>query len=141
MNKITAFGVSLIILSSQFCYGEQELLNTQSTVCAAQMSISENGLSLIKEFEGFLQYAQWDYSQWSIGYGTGVDKDAYPDGITEAEADRLLRNVVLRYEGYVNRFISKYSIDITQNQYDALVSFTYNPVSYTHLTLPTMAVV
>ena len=126
MKKIMAFGVSLMVLTAQFCGGEQKMSDTQDIVYASQMSISENGLSLIKEFEGFLQYAQWDYSQWSIGYGTGVDKDAYPDGITEAEADRLLRNVVIRYEGYVNSFISKYNIQITQNQYDALVSFTYN---------------
>lgn len=126
MKKVTAFGVALMMLAAPYLCDEHMMNDTQNTVYAAQMSISENGLSLIKEFEGFLQYAQWDYSQWSIGYGTGVDRDAYPDGITEAEADRLLRNVVLRYEGYVNNFISKYNIEITQNQYDALVSFTYN---------------
>ncbi len=126
MKKITALGASFLMLTAQFCDGEQNLTGFQTVECAAQMSISENGLSLIKEFEGFLQYAQWDYSQWSIGYGTGVDKDAYPDGITEAEADMLLRNVVLRYEGYVNNFLSKYDVEVTQNQYDALVSFTYN---------------
>ena len=96
-------------------------------VCsAASYQISENGLDLIKSFEGFTQYAMWDYHQWSIGYGTGVDKDAYPDGITEAEADRLLREVVVVFEKFVNNFLTKYGLTVTQNQYDALVSFTYN---------------
>ncbi|WP_049962769.1 SH3 domain-containing protein [Ruminococcus sp. HUN007] len=96
-------------------------------VCSASSyQISENGLALIKSFEGFSKYAQWDYHQWSIGYGTGVDKDAYPDGITEAEADRLLREVVVVYEKFVRNFLDKYGISVTQNQYDALVSFTYN---------------
>ncbi len=93
---------------------------------ASVYHISENGIAMIKDFEGFTQYAQWDYAQWSIGYGTGVDRDAYPNGITEAEADRLLREVVLVFEKYVNNFLNKYSISVTQNQYDALVSFTYN---------------
>lgn len=100
--------------------------NLISLHCNAAESISENGISLIKEFEGYTQYAVWDYHQWSIGYGTGVDKDAYPNGITEAEADKLLRKAVLVYENYVCDFLKKYNISVTQNQYDALVSFTYN---------------
>lgn len=126
MKRIKIFGAALIMFMAQADYSEFNICQNQNIVCAARMSISENGLSLIKEFEGFLQYAQWDYKQWSIGYGTGVDKNDYPDGITEEEADRLLRGVVINYEGYVNNFLSKYNIDVTQNQYDALVSLTYN---------------
>ncbi len=104
-----------------------DILNNRVIISeAASTRISENGIALIKKFEGYSQYAFWDYSQWTIGYGTGVEKDAYPDGITEQEADRLLRNVVLRYEGYVQTFLDKYNIKVNKNQYDALVSFTYN---------------
>lgn len=121
MGLVAAFAVA----GTQLFY--PDLLNDTIIVSeAAQARISENGISLIKKFEGYSQYAYWDYSQWTIGYGTGVDKDAYPNGITEPEADRLLRNVVLRYEGYVQDFLNKYNIIVNQNQYDALVSFTYN---------------
>ena len=127
-SKVKRFSAGLtafIMATSALSY--QYFCPVQSVVTAAfHTRISENGISLIKEFEGFIQYAKWDYSQWSIGYGTGVDKDAYPNGITEAEADRLLRDVVVTYEKYVQNFLNKYNITVNQNQYDALVSFTYN---------------
>lgn len=125
MKRFSAGLTALIMATSALSY--QYFCPVQSVVTAAfHTRISENGISLIKEFEGFIQYAKWDYSQWSIGYGTGVDKDAYPNGITEAEADRLLRDVVVTYEKYVQNFLNKYNITVNQNQYDALVSFTYN---------------
>lgn len=128
IKKWLSFLTAALIAGSQlFSYDVLNLDTEESVVCSAAASmISENGIALIKEFEGFLQYAQWDYKQWTIGYGTGVDKNAYPNGITEAEADRLLREVVVVYEGYVQNFLNKYNINVTQNQYDALVSFTYN---------------
>lgn len=93
---------------------------------SSYMSTSQEGIDLIKEAEGYAQYKFWDYSQWSIGYGTGVSEDAYPDGISEPEAEQLLRKAVVKYENYVNSFADKYSIDLKQNQFDALVSLTYN---------------
>ena len=123
MSLLIAVGVAGSNLF--YPYGLNE--KGENIVCyASSYQISENGIALIKSFEGFLQYAQWDYSQWSIGYGTGVNRDDYPNGITEAEADSLLREVVVVYEKYVRNFLDKYGITVTQNQYDALVSFTYN---------------
>ena len=122
MSLLLAFA-----LAGSELFSEVYLKDNHSVVCsAASYQISENGLALIKSFEGFTQYAQWDYHQWSIGYGTGVNKDDYPDGITKAEADRLLREVVVVYEKFVRNFLEKYGLSVTQNQYDALVSFTYN---------------
>lgn len=92
----------------------------------ADMTASQDCLDLIKEVEGFTQYKYWDYSQWTIGYGTGVDADEYPDGITEEEAEKLLKKAMGTYEGYVNKFADKYNIDLKQNQFDALVSLSYN---------------
>jgi murein DD-endopeptidase MepM/ murein hydrolase activator NlpD len=89
-------------------------------------STSENGIAFLKEREGFEPLSYWDNGQWSIGYGSGVKLSDYPNGITEAEADALLRRILPRYEGYLNSFLDRYGIKPTQNQYDALVSFTYN---------------
>ncbi len=125
MKKISGVLAACIIAFSGFTF--PVAYNDEIITSGTQISrISENGISLIKEFEGFLQYAKWDYKQWTIGYGTGVQKDEYPDGITEAEADKLLRDVVVTYEMYVQNFLNKYNIKVNQNQYDALVSFTYN---------------
>ena len=89
-------------------------------------AVSNDGIDFIKSLEGFSQYAYWDYEQWTIGYGTACGENEYPNGITEAEADALLRSAVLKYELYVNSFVSSNNVELNQNQYDALVSFTYN---------------
>jgi GH24 family phage-related lysozyme (muramidase) len=87
---------------------------------------SEAGIALIKSLEGFTATAHWDYSQYSIGYGTACEEDEYPDGITEAQADRLLREVLAVYETSLDAFLRKNNITLTTQQYDALMSFTYN---------------
>lgn len=93
---------------------------------AGAMKASSDCLELIKEAEGFSRYKYWDYSQWTIGYGTGVGADEYPDGITEEEAEILLAESLATYEGYVNNFADKYGVELKQNQFDAMVSLTYN---------------
>jgi len=93
---------------------------------ANAMNISEDGISLIKGFEGYSQYPFADVSQWSIGYGVACNPDDYPDGVTLEEADALLREKLTDYEGGLNGFLSKNSIAFSQNEYDALVSLTYN---------------
>lgn len=90
-----------------------------------EMHLSEDGINFIKIHEGFTQYAQWDYAQWSIGYGSACNPDDYPNGITEEEADALLREFVATFEGYVNRFVLKHGLTLNQHQYDALVIFSY----------------
>ena len=37
---------------------------------ATAMKTSETGIEMIKGFEGFYAKAYWDYSQWTIGYGS-----------------------------------------------------------------------
>ena len=89
------------------------------------MRISEKGLSLIKEFEGcFLNAYRCPSHVLTIGWGhTG---DVYEGQyITQEEADNLLINDMLEYENYVNS-CTQLTFTPNQNQFDALVSFTYN---------------
>ena len=44
-------------------------------------------------------------------------------GITEDQATKLLANTIKGFEKSVNTYVTS---DINQNQFDALVSFTYN---------------
>lgn len=93
------------------------------------MKISENGLNIIKKFEGLSLKPYKDVVGIpTIGYGNTY----YADGkvvslsdkpITEQQADEMLRFVVKNYENAVNRYVQ---VPITQNQFDALVSFAYN---------------
>lgn len=90
------------------------------------LKTSEAGVQFIKEHEGFVKYAIWDYSQYSIGYGSRCDPADYPDGITEEEADYLLRVMLADFEKVVDNLLKKSNVQHTQAQYDAIISFTYN---------------
>ena len=91
-----------------------------------KLRTTEDGLSFIKSMEGYVEKAYRDYSQYSIGYGSSCTKDEYPDGITKEQADILLREKVQALEVTLDAFLTKYGISVTDSQYDALASFTYN---------------
>ena len=97
---------------------------------AAELTTSEKCINMLKEMEGLAKYPYWDYLQWTVGYGTKCpdeDLERYRrDGITEAEADQLLRSSIRGFEKSVNSFDSKYSLNLSQNQFDALILFCYN---------------
>lgn len=88
-----------------------------------EMTISNEGFSLIQKFEGFRGAAYQDIvGVWTIGYGhtKGVKEG---DIITREEAIDLLREELIEYEGYVKEYVK---VPLTQSQFDALVSFVYN---------------
>lgn len=87
---------------------------------------SEAGIYLIKRFEGFTAQPVVDGSQWSIGYGNACNPADYPFGITEEEADALLRESLVYFEESVDRYLDRYGVEVTQGQYDAIISITYN---------------
>ncbi len=91
-----------------------------------ELKISEDCVNFIKAHEGFSKYAYWDYSQYTIGYGTRCDPANYPDGITEEEADYWLRVEVKAFEEDVDRVLAKGTVQHNQHQYDAILSFTFN---------------
>ncbi|SFN20163.1 Phage-related lysozyme (muramidase), GH24 family [Izhakiella capsodis] len=92
------------------------------------MQISNKGLDLIKEFEGCSLVAYQDaVGVWTIGYGWTNPVDGVPVHvgmtITQAKADELLSEGVKQYEKPVKDNVT---YALTQYQFDALVSFTYN---------------
>ena len=90
------------------------------------MKLSNNGLELIKKFEGCRLTAYKCFSHekyYTIGYGHyGADVKA-GQTITQQQADELLRKDVARFEKSVNKI---QQVKGLQNAFDALVSFTYN---------------
>ena len=94
------------------------------------LKISEAGIQFIKNQEGFVAAPIWDYGQYSVGYGTRYDPNnspiKIPIPITEAEADYLLRYILKDFEDMVDRELAKGTVQHTQAQYDALISFAYN---------------
>ena len=112
-------------LLNKYTSYEDEVLNAEQTISGIRTS--KNAINFIKSKEGFIKYAIWDYAQYSIGYGSRCNKNEYPNGITEAQAEALLLNIVAKeIEPAVARLESKRSKKFKQNEWDALVSFTYN---------------
>lgn len=93
------------------------------------MKPSQKGIDLIKDFEQLVLKAYLDEAGvWTIGYGT----IEYPDHrqvkkgdvITKADALECLQHEVDLKTNAVLKAIG--GVNLTQNQFDALVSFTYN---------------
>ena len=101
-------------------------LATPFAYASDSMVTSEKCIELIKKFEGFVEKPYYDYSQWSVGYGNACEKDDYPNGITREEADELMRAHVATLEESLNRFIRSNKLELNQNQFDAMISFSYN---------------
>ena len=97
---------------------------------ASDFKTSDDGVDLIKYFEGFLKYPKWDYKQYTVGYGTRCPDDMLEEyserGITEEEAEELLQKELESFENTLNKFIDKYDLKWDQAKFDAMVSFTYN---------------
>ena len=88
-------------------------------------NITQNGLDLIKRFEGFSRTVYFCPAGYpTIGYGHVVkDGEDFSNGIMEGEAEELLRQDAVIAERAVLRLIN---VPLTDGQFDALVSFTYN---------------
>lgn len=88
------------------------------------MVTSNKGINLIRSFEGLRLASYQDAGGvWTIGYGHTADVTPGMT-ITEQQAIALLREDVRSAEKYVNPYVGVYHLN--QNQFDALVSFTYN---------------
>ncbi|MBR4109319.1 MAG: SH3 domain-containing protein [Oscillospiraceae bacterium] len=91
---------------------------------------SDACIAVLKKEEGFSERPYWDYSQWTVGYGTKCPDDmkAYYDehGITDRDAEVLLRNHLQGVYRDVVNYMVKNSLNLSQNQFDALVLFSYN---------------
>ncbi len=89
--------------------------------------ITQDGLDLICHFEGFSPIIYLCPAGYpTIGYGHLIieaNKEQFLDGIDELEALDLLKTDVQKAERAVLRLIN---VPLTEGQFDALVSFTFN---------------
>lgn len=99
------------------------------------MRVSKKGIDLIKKFEGLRLTAYvCPAGVLTIGYGhTGADVKPGMR-ISEEEAERLLWKDTESAQQTVSSFVS---VKLNQNEYDALVSFTFNvgPTAFVNSTL------
>lgn len=92
------------------------------------MKLTQTGIDLIKSFEGLKLTAYLDSVKVpTIGYGT----IKYPDGkavklgdkITKKQAEEYIKADLEYFTKNVKQSLTK---ELTENQFNALVSFTYN---------------
>lgn len=87
------------------------------------MKTSQNGIDLIKRFEGFRKRAYiCPGGKWTIGYGhtQGVKSG---DRVSREQAEQMLQDDLTEFELGVANCVE---VPLNQNQFDALVSFAYN---------------
>lgn len=87
------------------------------------MKISKKGIELIKKYEGCkLNAYLCPANVWTIGFGhtSGVQKG---DKCTMVQAEKWLVSDLKKFEKYVENYVT---VELNQNMFDALVSFTYN---------------
>lgn len=104
-----------------------------TTVHAEAMSFSDEAINILKKIEGFSPRPYWDVSQYTVGYGTRCPDDLLEEFeddpnkvITEEEALELLDQQLNSFVSAVNTFAENNNLQLKQNQFDALVMFSYN---------------
>ena len=108
-------------------------LQADAATNVSNLNPVDSTYTFIKSVEGYSSQCFWDVKQWTIGYGNKCPYIHTSDGvrgqkgghtISEAEARNLFSS---KLSGYVNTLKSNCSgLSMNQNQFDALLSATYN---------------
>lgn len=136
LNKILEWIICLSMLAFCICslvlfikmaieLPKKDSAGTYKNTQSARIEHSSDYLiQKIKEREGFSPEAIWDGNHYSYGYGCWAPD--YNSTITEEEADKLLRDQLPQFERAVIRFEVENNLNFNQNQFDAMVAFSYN---------------
>lgn len=92
------------------------------------MKLTQEGLDLIKSFEGFSStWYKCPAGIWTIGFGhteaAGPPKYEKNQAITKSQGEQILRSDLAQYEQAV---MDAVTVPLSDEQYSALVSFCYN---------------
>ncbi len=131
MKKGLISGLAVLLISAGAdltgvgkSYADEPIKSKSIERRIAEYKISQSGVELIKKFEGYSAKRYADVAGKStIGYGHLIREGENYTEITKDDAEALLRMDINYAERAVQRNVS---VPLTQGQYDALVSFTYN---------------
>jgi len=92
------------------------------------MKLNKEGSDLIKSFEGCkLKAYQCSAKKWTIGYGNTFFEDGTPvvagNAISQQKAEDMFELIASEFASKVAKLVTS---NVTENQFDALVSFAYN---------------
>jgi lysozyme len=114
---------------------EKKEIEEATPVASTDMKTSKRGVKFIKQHEGSVidddgihRMYEDQAGHLTIGYGhlirpNELKSGIYEEGLTEEEAEDLLARDLSDAEAAVNRLVEA---EINQNQFDAMVSFTFN---------------
>ncbi len=133
MNRKPFFDAARVLAGGKLTQAQVDRFNElidefQAPGAMSSKTTSSVGINLITSFENLKLIAYLCPAKvWTIGFGTTV----YPNGnrvkqgetCTEAEAKAYFAHDLNRFERAVNGSVN---VPISQNQFDALVSLTYN---------------
>ena len=125
MKRITSLLLAIVLFAGLV------LVGAPTAHAASEMKASDALVEFLKNEEGFSAKPYWDYAQYTVGYGTRCPDDMLEEyktnGISKEAAETLLRNYLASTENTLNKkFIDQYGLTLTQGQFDALITFTYN---------------
>ncbi len=127
---ISCFPLSLRSLAAEEETEASEPTQETEETPGIPTQVSQQMLEVLKQLEGFMPRARWDYHQYSVGYGTKCPDelvDYYKNNdITKEEAEQMMLRELASFESAVVAFAEKHQLELSQNQFDALVSFSYN---------------
>ncbi len=95
---------------------------------ARQKGLSEAAVEFLHGSEGFSGYVYKDVAGLdTIGYGHLIKPgETFNEPISKEEALELYNKDVGKFTTAVDNFEKEYNVKLTQNQYEAMVSFSYN---------------
>ncbi|GIM30246.1 hypothetical protein CPJCM30710_29120 [Clostridium polyendosporum] len=101
--------------------------NYSKNSTAKSMQVSDNLVNFIAQYEWFSSkpYSGFGEQHATIGYGHVIRSgENFSNGITRQKGKELLKEDLQRTVNEVNRLVS--GVHLTQQQFDALVSFAFN---------------
>ena len=124
MKKLLAMILALVMVLT--------LLPAGAFAATKTFKASSKIMDYIKSKEGceLTAYKLAGEEYYTIGYGHYGPDVSKGQKITQAKADELFAQDLKRFENAVNDYNTKYKLNLTQNKFDALVSFTYNCGEY-----------
>ncbi len=93
-----------------------------------EKNLSIHGLNFISKMEGFMSHSYRDVANYlTIGYGELIQpNEFFYNNLTQAEGIISFKKKCSEYISAVNNFLIDSKVKFNQNQFDALVSFSYN---------------
>ncbi len=132
MKRLLCMLLALTMLFTGTVFAAEELPEetteevTEEPERRTEWTPSQAIIEFIANQEGFRSKPHKSGGYWYIGYGTQIKSGQYSDGISREKALELLMEDVNGYVVRLNSYLQSNGIALTQNQFDALASLTYN---------------